>query len=163
MSDPLPPTRSRLVEELQQTRPFPSAAQEALVGIARTASVVDRAIARLIAPYGLSTAQYNVLRILRGAGDAGLATLAIRDRMIDPAAAITRLVDKLEDAGHITRERLSEDRRSIRCRISPKGLAVLSELDPQLVAVDEEVASALEADEVRLLIDLLDRIRAGLT
>lgn len=163
MSDSLPPTRSRLVEELQQTRPFPSAAQEALVGIARTASVVDRAIARLIAPYGLSTAQYNVLRILRGAGEEGLATLAIRDRMIDPAAAITRLVDKLEDAGHITRERLSEDRRSIRCRISPKGLAVLTELDPQLVTMDEEVTGALEANEVRVLIDLLDRIRAGLT
>jgi DNA-binding MarR family transcriptional regulator len=162
MTDPLSPTRSRLVEELQQTRPFPSAAQEALVGIARTASVTDRAIASLIAPYGLSTAQYNVLRILRGAGAEGLATLAIRDRMIDPAAAITRLVDKLEESGHLSRERLTEDRRSIRCRITPKGLAVLAELDPQLGVVDEQITAALTPDEVQALIGLLDRFRAGL-
>jgi MarR family transcriptional regulator, organic hydroperoxide resistance regulator len=163
MSEPSIPPRSRLVEELQQTRPFPSVAQEALVGIARTASVVDRATARLLGPYGLSTAQYNVLRILRGAGSDGLATLAIRDRMIDPAAAITRLVDKLEESGHISRERLTEDRRSIRCRITPRGLAVLAELDPQLVGVDEQIAAVLTPDEVQALIGLLDRIRCGLT
>ncbi len=163
MSEPSISSRSRLVEELQQTRPFPSITQEALVGIARTASLVDRAVARVIAPYGLSTAQYNVLRILRGAGTDGLATLAIRDRMIDPAAAITRLVDKLEESGHISRERLTEDRRSIRCRITPRGLAVLAELDPQLVTVDEQVAATLTPDEVQALIDLLDRFRAGLT
>lgn len=163
MTERLPQPRSRLVEELQQTRPFPSIAQEALVGIARTASVTDRAIARLIAPYGLSTAQYNVLRILRGAGEDGLATLAIRDRMIDPAAAITRLVDKLEEAGHISRERLSEDRRSIRCRITPAGQAVLAALDPQLGALDAQVMRALTPDEVQVLIGLLDRFRAGLT
>ena len=163
MSEPSIPTRSRLVEELQQTRPFPSVAQEALVGIARTASLVDRAVARVIAPYGLSTAQYNVLRILRGAGADGLATLAIRDRMIDPAAAITRLVDKLEESGHISRERLTEDRRSIRCRITPQGMAVLAELDPQLLVVDEEVMGALAPEEVQALIGLLDRLRCGLT
>jgi DNA-binding MarR family transcriptional regulator len=163
MSEPTFPTRSRLVEELQQTRPFPSASQEALVGIARTASLVDRAVARVIAPYGLSTAQYNVLRILRGAGAEGLATLAIRDRMIDPAAAITRLVDKLEESGHISRERLTEDRRSIRCRITPRGLTVLAELDPQLVAIDEQITATLSPEEVQTLIGLLDRFRAGLT
>lgn len=163
MSEPSTSPRSRLVEELQQTRPFPSVAQEALVGIARTASLVDRAVASVIAPYGLSTAQYNVLRILRGAGADGLATLAIRDRMIDPAAAITRLVDKLEESGHISRERLTEDRRSIRCRITPKGLAVLAELDPQLIAVDEQVTQALTSAEVQELIGLLDRLRCGLT
>lgn len=162
MSEPSISPRSRLVEELQQTRPFPSVAQEALVGIARTASLVDRAVAAVIAPYGLSTAQYNVLRILRGAGVDGLATLAIRDRMIDPAAAITRLVDKLEESGHISRERLTEDRRSIRCRITSKGLAVLAELDPQLIAVDERVMRALTPAEVHELIELLDRLRGGL-
>ena len=163
MTEPSRPTRSRLVEELQQTRPFPSVAQEALVGIARTASVTDRTIAHLIAPYGLSTAQYNVLRILRGAAPEGLATLAIRDRMIDPASAITRLVDKLEQSGHLSRERLTEDRRSIRCRITPKGSAVLAELDPQLGVLDKQIGEALSADEVRELIGLLDRFRAALS
>ncbi len=151
-----------LVEELQQTKPFPSPTQEAMVGIARTASLVDRAIARAIAPHGLSTAQYNVLRILRGAGPAGLPTLAIRERMIDPAAAITRLVDKLERAGMLSRERTDSDRRCIQCAITPQGLEVLAALDPILTGVDAKVLAGFSADEVLELIGLLDRIRGTL-
>lgn len=157
-----PSRRSRLVEELQQTRPFPSLTQEAIVGIARTASVVDRAVARAIAPWGLSTAQYNVLRILRGAGSAGLPTLAIRERMIDPAAAITRLVDKLERSGLLARERTSADRRCIQCVITPRGLEVLAALDPVVGEVDAQLLAGLTDAEVEGLISLLDRIRGHL-
>lgn len=153
---------SKLVSELKQTKPFPSPTQEALVGIARSASVVDRAVARLIAPYGLSTAQYNVLRILRGAGPDGLPTLAIRERLIAPAAAITRLVEKLDAAGLLERERTSADRRCIVCRITARGLAVLAELDPRLQEIDTRLTAVLEPDEVKRLIELLDRVREAL-
>lgn len=166
MSDALPSAApaasSRLLDELQQTRPFPSVAQEAMVAVARTASVVDRAVARVIARHGLSTAQYNVLRILRGAGPGGLPTLAIRERMIDPAAAITRLVDKLERAGHLARERNDDDRRCVNCTITAQGLAVLAELDPLVNGVDERITTGLTASELRELVALLDRVRAGL-
>lgn len=162
MADPTVNRPSKLVSELKQTKPFPSPTQEALVGIARSASLVDRAVARLTAPYGLSTAQYNVLRILRGAGPDGLATLAIRDRLIDPAAAITRLVDKLDAAGLLERERTSADRRCVICRITARGLTVLAELDPQLQGIDARLAAVLTPDEVNRLIGLLDRVRDAL-
>ena len=75
------------------------------MALLRTASVVTRAFARLVEPSGLSWPQYNALRIVRGAGSGGIATLAIRERMIDEGTTITRLLDKLEAAGLIRRER----------------------------------------------------------
>lgn len=109
-----------LQQELQQTRPFRSDAQEAALALLRTASVVSRRFARVVEPQGLSLAQYNVLRILRGAGPDGLPTLAIRDRMIDEGSTVTRLLDKLEAAGLVTRDRSRPDRRQVLCRITRK-------------------------------------------
>lgn len=79
--------RRSLQEELKQSKPFETSADEALVALMRTASLVRRAIARRVEPYGISAAQYNVLRILRGAGPEGLPTLAVRDRLIEEAPA----------------------------------------------------------------------------
>jgi len=73
--------------------------------LVRTASIVNRALARVVEPYGLSLAQYNALRIIRGAGSGGIPTLSIRERMIEEGTTITRLLDKLEEAGLIQRER----------------------------------------------------------
>ena len=153
---------SRLQAEIGQTRPFGSAAQEALLGLAHTASLLDRVLTRVLAPYRLSPAQYNVLRILRGAGPAGLPTLAIRCRMIDPSAAITRLVDKLERAGWATRSRASDDRREVRCRITPTGLALLTELDPVVTTTDGQIASDIPEGDLKRLIHLLDQVRTAL-
>lgn len=151
--------RSQLQAEIGQTRPFASAAQEALLGISRTASLLDRVLTRTLAPYKISPAQYNVLRILRGAGAAGLPTLAIRCRMIDPSAAITRLVDKLEEAGLVVRSRASDDRREVRCRITPGGLVLLTELEPILVANHVMVADEVSVEELNVVIRTMDRVR----
>jgi DNA-binding MarR family transcriptional regulator len=148
-----------LLDELKQSRPFRSPAQEALIGIARTASVLNRLTAAVLDPEGISVAQYNVLRILRGAGPDGLPTLSIRDRMIDPAAAITRLVDKLEEAGLITRERVSCDRRQVVCRITPAGLALLDKVDPPLRATEECLGGTIGADDLQQLNRILTRMR----
>ncbi|MES2305519.1 MAG: MarR family transcriptional regulator [Gemmatimonadota bacterium] len=156
------PSTSQLQAEIGQTRPFGSAAQEALLGISHTASILDRVITRALAPSKISPAQYNVLRILRGAGGAGLPTLAIRCRMIDPSAAITRLVDKLEEAGLASRSRASDDRREVRCRITPEGLALLAELDPIMARIEGEVGHELPAAELKALIHALDQIRNAL-
>lgn len=150
---------SQLQAELQQRRPFHSIEQEALLSIQRTAALVSRNAARVLQTEGLSLAQYNVLRILRGAGEEGLPTLAIRGRMIDPGSAITRLVDRLEGAGLVSRERGS-DRRTVRCRITPEGLATLARLDPRVRATESEIAGRVSAEELRTLIDVLDHLRS---
>lgn len=147
-------------QEIQQTRPFRSDAQEAALSLLRTASVVSRRFARVVEPEGLSLAQYNVLRILRGAGPEGLPTLAIRDRMIDEGSTVTRLLDKLEAAGLVTRDRSRPDRRQVLCRITPEGLTLLARLDPTVDAMDDAATAVLTHDERRTLIDLLARIRA---
>jgi MarR family transcriptional regulator, organic hydroperoxide resistance regulator len=155
------PKANELLEELQQTRPFHSAAHEAVVSVLRTAAVLQRHIAQVVEAGGVTIQQYNVLRILRGAGEAGLPTLAIRDRMIEEAAGITRLLDKVESGGFVVRERSTPDRRQVLCRITPKGLDVLAALDAPVDAMHDVALATLAEEEQRRLIALLGAIRAG--
>jgi DNA-binding MarR family transcriptional regulator len=161
MTTRLSTSKASLLEELGQRRPFRSLAQEAIIGIARTASVLTRQAASVLEPEGISVAQFNVLRILRGAGPDGLPTLSIRDRMIDPAAAITRLVDKLEEAGLITRERVSVDRRQVVCRITATGLELLGRVDPLMSSAEDRLSEWLTSEEMESLSQLLTKVRQG--
>jgi DNA-binding MarR family transcriptional regulator len=164
MPTPRPTQRPRvsaIQRELRQTKPFRSVAQEATVALLRTASIVNRAAARVVEPAGLSVAQYNALRIIRGAGTGGIATLAIRERMIDEGTTITRLLDKLEDAGLIRRERSVPDRRQVMCYATDAGRTLLDELDPRVNAMDEEVVSALNREQLEQFIELLDVVRSA--
>ena len=154
------PRSSAIQREIRQTRPFRSVAQEATVALLRTASVVSRALARVVEPSGLSLAQYNALRIIRGAGTGGIPTLSIRERMIDEGTTITRLLDKLEDAGLIRRERTVPDRRQVICLVTDEGRALLDKLDPQVNTMDEEVVAALSETQLARFIELLDLVRA---
>jgi MarR family transcriptional regulator, organic hydroperoxide resistance regulator len=154
------PARSRVQDEIRQTRPFRSKKQEATIALLRTASVVGRALARVVEPWGLSLAQYNALRIIRGAGSGGIPTLSIRERMIEEGTTITRLLDKLEEAGYIRRERSTPDRRQVICHATAAGRKLLDELDPMVDAADEEVVAALGATDLGRFIDLLDRVRS---
>ncbi|WP_309670559.1 MarR family transcriptional regulator [Gemmatimonas sp.] len=149
-----------LQEEIQQSRPFRSRSQEATIALMRTASVVSRRFARVVEPHGLSLAQYNVLRILRGAGEAGLPTLAIRDRMIDEGSTVTRLLDKLEKALLVTRDRSRPDRRQVLCTITEQGEALLALLDPQIDAADLTAMAMLTPEQLDALLSILATIRA---
>jgi DNA-binding MarR family transcriptional regulator len=153
---------SALQTEIAQRRPFRSPAEEASLGIMRTASLVRRAITKVVAPFGITQPQYNVLRILRGAGIAGLPTLTVRDRLVDEAPGITRLVNKLERAGLIRRERSTPDQRQVICYITKKGLALLTQLDPLIVPAGETGATGLSVAEQRTLIRTLDAVRRAL-
>ena len=153
--------RSRLQAELQQRKPFRSRGQEATIALLRTASVVGRAVARVVEPSGLSLAQYNALRIIRGAGAAGIPTLSVRERMIEEGTTITRLVDKLEQQGLIERERAAPDRRQVICHVTPAGRRLLDKLDPLVDASDAEAVDALDDEQLEQLILMLDAIRAG--
>lgn len=153
--------RSAIQAELRQRLPIPSTRQEAFLGILRTGAVMRRPVARVIEAHKLSMAQYNVLRILRGAGDAGLPTLDIRERLIEEAAGITRLIDKLEHASLVRRSRhKSADRRQVYCHITAEGLALLRELDPIVELAIEGALAMLSGPELDQLIALLDRVRA---
>src|SRR3982751_2543564 len=150
----MPTQTSPLREELKQTRPFHSAAHEALLSVLRTAAVVQRVTAQVVESSGITVLQYNVLRILRGAGDAGLPTLAIRDRMVEEAAGITRLLDKLESAGHVVRERSTPDRRQVMCHITSKGESLITSLDGPVDAANQRAGSNLDDEERGQLIEL---------
>src|SRR6266576_2721240 len=108
---------------------FRSREQEAALGLLRTADAVKRSLAQVIEPHGITAQQYNVLRILRGAGADGLPTLEIADRMIEQTPGITRLIDRLESKKLVWRERSSTDRRCVYCRITAAGIALLARLD----------------------------------
>lgn len=153
--------RGGVAGEIRQGKPFSSAGQEATVTLLKTASVLNRALERVVAPSGLSLAQYNALRIVRGAGSAGIATLAIRDRMIEEGTTITRILDKLENAGLIARERVQPDRRQVICVVTAEGKRLLDSVNPQVNAADAEVVSVLSDKELTTLIGLLDRIRGA--
>jgi len=162
MSTPKPGTRARssaVQSEIRQNKPFRSTAQEATIALLRTASVVNRTLARVVEPSGLSLAQYNALRIIRGAGTGGIPTLSIRERMIEEGTTITRLLDKLEEAGLIRRERSYPDRRQVLCFVSDTGRALLDTLDPQVDSADEAVVSTLSDAQLDRFIDLLDVVR----
>lgn len=157
------PTPTSLQEELRQSKPFESLASELVVALLRTASTLRRAIAQRVEPHGISPAQYNVLRILRGAGTDGLPTLSVRERLIEEAPGITRLIDKLEVAGLVRRVRAGEDRRVVHCCITDRGLALLAAIDPDVQDLSRLVADAVPTDqEQRALIDHLAGIRGSM-
>src|SRR5215467_11060808 len=120
---------SRIQQELRQRRPFRTQRQEAGVALLRTADVVKRRMAKVIEPAGITLQQYNVLRILRGSGEGGIATLEIARRMIEQTPGITRLLDRLENKRLVRRERCPSDRRQVLCWITDPGLKLLGELD----------------------------------
>ena len=160
----MPNRLSTIAEELKQSRPFATTAEEALVSVLRSAAVLRHALGQQLDRFGLSLAQYNVLRILRGAGADGLPTLAVRARLVEEAPGITRLIDKLESATLVRRDRSGKDRRTVRCHVTPAGLALLAQADEQVRAVHEIVANGLpnEADRI-VLVELLARVRAAVS
>lgn len=158
----MPDSDSLLLKEIRQTKPFRSPSQEAAVGLMRTADLIQRNYSRHVEPHGLTIQQYNVLRILRGAGETGLPTLDIGERMIEQTPGITRLLDRLETKKMVRRQRSSRDRRQVFCWIMPVGLQVLAEIDEPINQAGIDTFRDLEDDEVRSLILKLERLRQTL-
>jgi DNA-binding MarR family transcriptional regulator len=152
---------SALQQELRQRRPFQSPAHEAVVALMRTADLVRRQIAALVEPYGITPQQFNVLRILRGAGADGLPTLEVAERMIEQTPGVTRLLDRLEAKELVRRQRCPKDRRQHLCWIAPKGLTVLQKLDAVSTHASEETMKGLRAKDRLTFIRLLAEIRAA--
>lgn len=129
-----------------------------MLGIARTASMLNRYTAALLEPEGISTAQYNVLRILRGAKDDGLPRCEVAGRMISKAPDVTRMIDRLVKQGLVTRCWGTENRRHSIAKVTPEGLAVLAALDPHLAAINKRVTDQIGAEELPQLIGMLNKM-----
>jgi len=140
-------------------RPRRSPRRVAVISLFTTADVVRRSLSTVVERRGITLQQYNVLRILRGGEEDGLPTLTIAERMIEQTPGITRLLDRIEARGWVRRERATEDRRQVRCWITPEGLALLAELDAPVDAVERAAFDGVEAPELSSLTGLLDRIR----
>ena len=144
-------------KSLRKKRPHPTQVQRGYVTLLATADRVRTSFEKIYAPFGITSQQYNVLRILRGAGPEGLPTLAIADRMIERTPGITRIVDKLEANGLVIREIPKHDRRCVYCRITKKGLDLLKLLDEPVEEANHVAFRGLTAPELEQLITLLDK------
>jgi DNA-binding MarR family transcriptional regulator len=149
----------RLRDEIRQHKPFGSLEQEALLNVLRTADVLMQRLTAVLKPFNLSHSQYNVLRILRGAGADGLACQDVADRMITRDPDITRLLDRLEARGLVTRARDQKDRRVVVARITPEGERLLEALDQPIAEVDRRPLQHLGEQRLRTLIQLLELAR----
>ena len=133
--------------------------EEAFLSIQRTADLLARGAEEAIKRSGLSGTQYNVLRILRGAGPSGLCCREVAERMITHDPDITRLLDRMEKRGLIVRARDSKDRRIITVRIAPQGLRILAQVDGPIEEFHRRQLGHLGERRLRLLMGLLNTAR----
>jgi DNA-binding MarR family transcriptional regulator len=124
----------------------------------RTASELDQQVAQLLRPAEVTPAQYNVLRILRNAGRAGLACSDVAERLVRHDPDVTRLLDRLEARGLVVRSRDTVDRRVVIARITDEGLAVLEKHGAEIAALHAAQFRRLDADEFRTLVGLLEKL-----
>lgn len=154
---------SQLQQELKQAKPFPSLEAEVYLGLRLTAQRAREPWARYLkAEAGLSTTQYNLLRILRGAHPQGLTCSEVAERMINRDPDVTRLVDRLEKRELVSRERDTGDRRVVKVYISPAGLTTLRSLDRAAEQFPVQLLGHLGKKRLRELRDLLAAVRAGM-
>jgi DNA-binding MarR family transcriptional regulator len=148
-----------LAREIKKAKPFDVREQEAFLNLARTWDVLSGEMAvSVFKPAGLTPAQYNVLRILRGAGGA-LACGEIGARMIAREPDMTRLLDRLETRGLVARSREANDRRVVSVRITSAALKALEALDPQVLAAHRKQLGHMTKKELEQLIALLEKAR----
>jgi MarR family transcriptional regulator, organic hydroperoxide resistance regulator len=150
---------TKLQDEIKQSKPFESPEDEAFVSILRTAGAFQWREAELLKPYEITLPQYNVLRILRGAGPEGLICREIGERMIARDPDVTKLLDRLEARGLVSRERQEKDRRVIVARVTPEGLRLVGEIDGPVLKLTEDLLSHLGEHKLGTLIGLLEEAR----
>lgn len=149
----------KLAADIKQTKPFRSPEEEAFLNLLRTTDAITQQEESTLAGFDLSHSQYNVLRILRGAGADGLPCGEIANRMITRDPDITRLLDRLERRGLAARSRESKDRRVVTARITPTGLEHVARMDQPIGDLMRQLLGHLGPKDLRTLIELLERIR----
>jgi DNA-binding MarR family transcriptional regulator len=167
LEDDVPAFRHRerdltsLIQEIAQQSPFSSLEEEAALNLLRSADFLERAIQRRTRAWGVTSTQYNVLRILRGAGPDGLTCNAIGERMITSEPDITRLLGRLKALKLIRQRRDPRDRRAVRTQITESGLELLRKMDPVMRKGPKDLLGHLTAPELEEMIRLLEKARQG--
>jgi len=156
---PMAQVKARLNGEARQKHPVYSRQLDAAVSILQAANYVDRSCSPVFDQHGITSQQFNVLRILQGAGMEGLPTLDIAERMIEQAPGITRLLDRLERKKLVRRERPPDNRRQVLCYITKPGLDLLQELDTPFRNRVNQALHRLDESELEELIRLLTVVR----
>jgi len=152
--------KTQVAEQPEYKSSRPSRQQETVVSMLHATAYVRRFGAWVFEQHDITSQQYNVLRILRGAGPDGLPTLDIAERMIEQTPGITRLLDRLEAKKLVRRERPSGDRRQVLCYVTKTGLDLLSELDAPLKSQANQALRRLTDSDLDELIRLLELVRA---
>lgn len=148
-----------LRHDLRQRKPFTSLQQEAWLNLARTEAVLHAGFEQVLKPHGIGATQYNVLRILRGAAAPGLCRNEIRDRLLTRMPDVTRLLDRMEDAGLVIRVRSTEDRRLVATRLTTRGKDLVDRLDEPVATEHKRRLGHLTPAQLRTLIELLTLAR----
>jgi DNA-binding MarR family transcriptional regulator len=130
------------------------------IALQKIADFLGQEAEQLFKPHGLTGTQYNVLRILRGAEPDGLPCSGIGERMISHDPDMTRLLDRMEKRDLIVRQRQTDDRRVIKTRITPAGLAILKNLDQPVHELHKRQFRHLAAARLKTLAELLEKVRA---
>lgn len=151
----------RLKQEIKQKKPFASVQEEVLLSLQRTADQLAMPMHEVLRDANLSSSQYNVLRILRGSAGEPLPCGEISDRMIRRDPDLTRLLDRLESRGLVTRTRGVDDRRVVRAEITPEGLSLLASLDEPVSESVKKTLAHVPVARLRTLLDILDEARSG--
>ena len=146
---------SNLQAELQQSVPFASMKEELWLNLLRTTAQVGHVLEQKLRPYGLSATQYNVLRILRGAGEKGLCQYEIRNRLVAQVPDVPRILDRMEKAGWIQRVRATGDKRMVLSTLCPKGLELGTQLDAPMLAMLAQMFPELDDEAQQRLNELL--------
>ena len=150
----------KLEEAIQQKTPFQNEWQKAVVNIIYTHNWIQERHKTLFKPHGITTQQFNVLRILRGQYPNPISTSNIRERMLDRMSDVSRIVDRLVKKKLVVRKTCKTDKRLVDVVINQEGLDLLKELDTDINKFDEKILS-LSKEEVQQLNELLDKLRSN--
>ena len=148
-----------LASEIQQSRPFSSTEEEAYLSLVRTSAELSHRTDQFLKTFGVTQSQYNVLRILRGAGPSGLGRNQIAERMVTPTPDASRLLDRLEESGWVKRNRGSEDRRQVTSCITTPGQKLLKKIDATLITFHKEQFPGVTKADLRSLLRILSHLR----
>lgn len=149
----------KIQTEIRLSKPLSQPEVEAFLNIQRTAELQLNQLTQLLRPHGFSPAQYNVLRILRGAGEQGLPCGEIAARMISRDPDITRLIDRMEQRGWVARSRSEQDRRVVTVTVRPQALAMLAALDEPVAELHRVQFAVIDANRIAMLVSLLEALR----
>ena len=156
-------SKLNLKEELQKRGEWESPEQETYINILRTHSLLSMPFDRLFREHGISSPQYNILRILRGHNQDGLASLEIASQMIACVPDITRLLDRLEKSDYVSRKRSTEDRRVVRVSLTSKGRKFLKQLDVPIRDAEQASLGHMTRKDLKELSRLMTKARESVS